>query len=154
MKQAIRYGVVTGILVCFYILFEFFLGLHDQGNTLGKYTGFLSGIIPAYFIYRSLIGYRDFENLGKLLFMEGFILGIIVTLVSTVITTAFLYFYLTVINPDGLNIIMENNLWNIAPEDYMIGLLIENVCICILGGIILTVIMTFILGRENETRTS
>ena len=46
MKPELKYGLLSGLGVCLWILAEYFLGLRAAPSGIGQYAGFVSNLIP------------------------------------------------------------------------------------------------------------
>ncbi|MGH2575679.1 MAG: DUF4199 domain-containing protein [Ignavibacteria bacterium] len=107
MKTEIKYGLITGIAVCIWILLEFILGFHNEKLEIGKYSGYFATIIPIITLYLTIKEKRDMHLNGFLTLGQGIKTGLIVSLISAVITTLFFMIYNNYINPGWMELAME-----------------------------------------------
>ena len=99
MNPALKYGLITGVGVCLWILGEYALGFHTTNLDAGEITGYFASVIPVVTIY---IGIRAQRNMmpGKTIALGKAILtGIWITLIAAAISTAFMQVYYALINP-------------------------------------------------------
>jgi len=102
MKSEIKFGLIVGLGTCTWILGEYFLGFHNEHYEVGQYTGYLSAIIPIYFIYKGIKQKRDKELGGQLFFGKAFLTGFLISLIAAIIITIFMLIYNKYINPDWM----------------------------------------------------
>lgn len=93
------YGLLCGIGMTIWVMIEFLLGFHSTSLEIGQYSGFFSITIPAVFIYIALAEIQTKSN-GTLSISQSIEVGFYIALVSGIIFTIFLYFYVNHINPE------------------------------------------------------
>lgn len=111
MRTELKYGLIAGVGVSIYILFEYLLGFHTTSPEIGEYSGYFSAIIPIIVILFAIREKRDRSFNGVITFGQSFITGIIVTTISAFIITVFFVIYNDHINPQ-----MMTNLSNWKAE--------------------------------------
>ncbi|MFQ5605591.1 MAG: DUF4199 domain-containing protein [bacterium] len=167
MNPEVKFGIITGVGVCLWVLGEYFLGFHTTKLAVGKYSGYFSIIIPVVTIYLTLKQKRDYEYAGTLSIGQGIKAGLILSIISAVITTLFFMVYNRFINPDWMELAMEwekNNLiaagateieisvamaqfesMNSLPYQIFTGLLIPPIV-----GSFIALVQTLILRRKKS----
>ena len=108
MKTELIYGIAAGLGISLWVFIEFLLGLHDKHLEIGQFTGYLSTIIPIACIYLGLKEKRGQLSPETLTLQQGLTTGLIVSLISGIITTAFFLLYYHFINPG----------WRQSAEDF------------------------------------
>ncbi len=100
LKTEIKYGLLTGIGICFWILAEYFLGFHTDKMEAGEYAIYFVVIIPLFTIFFGLREKRDLQYGGKISVGNGLKAGLMISLIAAIIVIIFLMLYLNYINPD------------------------------------------------------
>ncbi len=98
------YGLYLGIASIVFSLIIYYGGF--IGN---KYFGYLGFIFTILFISLGLINYRDKINNGILTYSQGLGIGVLITLIGSVISSVFSYVFLTFIDPDIHKLIVANS---------------------------------------------
>ena len=106
MKPEIKYGIITGLLVCLWVMIEYFLGFHTTKFETGKYSGYFATIIPIMAIYLLLKQKREADN-NTLTLKKGLRAGTLMSLITAIITTIFFFIYNHYINPNWMEFAME-----------------------------------------------
>ena len=162
MKTELKYGLIAGIGVSVYVLLEYFLGFHTTYPEIGQYSGYFSAIIPIFAILYAIKEKRNRYFNGYITFGQGFITGLIVTVISAFIITGFFVIYNDFINPEGLKYISswraeQMRLENI-PEEEIVASIEEynamyNPLVIFSGtfvmGLLITAILAFLLRRKD-----
>lgn len=91
---AIRYGLLTGLVSILYMFLTFATG--QESNQAMQWA---SLIIPIVSIYLAHTAFKK-QNGGYMSYGQGLGIGVLLTLVSGVLTIAFNYLYRTIIDPD------------------------------------------------------
>ena len=99
-RTEIKYGIITGIGICLWILAEYFLGLHTNKMEIGEITIYFAIIIPLITICLGIKEKRDKANKGNISIYNGIKTGLMISLISTVILAIFLIIYFNYINPE------------------------------------------------------
>jgi hypothetical protein len=99
MRPEIKWGLITGISVCLWILMEYVFGLHTTRSGLGAYTGLLSHLIPLTTLYLLLRHKRRQLYDGRLSLASGIYSGMYASLVAGLLIYTFLTAYTHFINP-------------------------------------------------------
>jgi hypothetical protein len=104
MKNAIRYGLIIGILSGIWILIMHFAGVYEDAPEAGKYSWieFTSGLIPLIGLYLGIKNFRDNINGGKMEFFEGLFEGFKIMIVGGIIAAFFAVVYVQY-SPSVLN---------------------------------------------------
>jgi hypothetical protein len=106
MKPEIKYGIITGLLICLWVMIEYFLGFHTTKFETGKYSGYFATIVPIITIYLLLKNKREFYN-NTLTLKQGLRAGTLMSLITAIITTVFFLIYNHYINPGWMQQAME-----------------------------------------------
>jgi hypothetical protein len=98
MKNAIKYGLIIGILSTLWIIAAHKIGYYDDIATGSgadiMWIEFTSLIIPVMGLYLGIKSYRDNLRGGKMEFFEGLMEGFKIMLVGGVITAGFAAIYI------------------------------------------------------------
>ncbi len=98
MKNAIKYGVIIGILSTIWIIIVHKIGYYDDIATGSgsdyMWIEFTSLIIPFAGLYLGIKSYRDNERDGKMEFFEGLMEGFKIMLIGGLVTAAFAAVYI------------------------------------------------------------
>ena len=100
MKTDLNWGLITGIGVAAWILVEYILGFHSENMEIGKFTGYFAVIIPLLTYYYGIREKRDQYLDGTITFGRAFGSGILISLITSVILTIFMFIYVEYINPE------------------------------------------------------
>lgn len=162
MRPEIKYGVITGISVCLWVLLEFALGFHTTRLEFGKYSGYVASLIPIILLVLLL---QEKAKKQPLTWLTALRSGILVSVIAAAIITTFFFFYNHYINPGWLNLVFEAQKQELvtqgASEESIVSLqeqfafyssdlyqIIGGFFSTILMGIILTLIITFFIRRR------
>ena len=98
MNNELKFGFYAGLAFAAWCMIEFLTGLHNDHFDVAQYTEIAGGLIPWVFIYAG-IRYRKYmlQN-GQLTFGEGVRTGMIISLISALVISVFLYVYVNMIN--------------------------------------------------------
>jgi phosphoribulokinase len=100
----IKYGVITGLSVCCWVMIEYMLGFHTTEMEIGSYTNFVALIIPVVTLYLGIKEKRDSSPKGEITISKGVYTGVVISLISALITTIFMFLYYNYINPNFISI--------------------------------------------------
>lgn len=100
MKLEVRFGLITALLLCLWVLTEYLLGFHNSNFSVGKITGFFSIIIPIATLFTAIRKKKDSSPSKNITFKEGFKTGFLITIIYAVIVTSFWGVYNNYINPE------------------------------------------------------
>ncbi len=89
MRPEIKYGLLAGAGMCFWICAEFFLGLHASRHEIGQYSGVLSNLILLGMLYLLLRAKRDASPGRRLEVAEGIWSGVAASLIAALIVYGF-----------------------------------------------------------------
>ena len=98
MKNAVKYGLIIGILSGIWIVIIHFSGIYEQTYQESRSTSWLeyaSIIIPFIGLYFGIKSYRDNYNGGKMEFFEGIFEGIKIMIVGGIIAAFFATVYIS-----------------------------------------------------------
>jgi hypothetical protein len=104
IKTDVKFGILTGFAVCTWILTEFFLGFHTMRLSIGEYSSYFAVIIPMITLYFGIKEKRDHYYGGRITITAGIRTGLMISVISAIITTLFLIVYYNYINPDFIQI--------------------------------------------------
>lgn len=96
MKNAIKYGLLIGILSGIWLLIMHFSGVYTQNDSAQRmsWMEYASVIIPFVGLYLGIKNFRDNLNGGKMEFFEGLFEGFLILLVGGLITSFFGVIYI------------------------------------------------------------
>ena len=104
MANAIKYGLIIGILSGIWILILHFAGVYEtsQGNGNFNWLEYISVLIPFIGLFFGIKNFRDNINGGKMEFFEGIFEGFKIIIVGGVIAAFFAVVYVQY-SPSVLN---------------------------------------------------
>ena len=104
MNNAIKYGLIIGILSGIWILILHFAGVYSDAPEEGQYNWieYTSVLIPFVGLFFGIKNFRDNINGGKMEFFEGLFEGFKIMIVGGVIAAFFAVIYVQ-ISPSVLN---------------------------------------------------
>ena len=105
MGNAVKYGVIIGVISGIWILVMHFAGVytHDSiGENKMAWLEYVSIFIPATGLYLGIKNYRDHIIAGKMEFFEGLFEGFKIIIVGGVIAAFFAIVYVQ-LNPNTFN---------------------------------------------------
>lgn len=96
MKNAIKYGLLIGILSGIWLLIMHFSGVYTENGSSQRmsWMEYASVIIPFVGLYLGIKNFRDNLNGGKMEFFEGLFEGFLILLVGGLITSFFAVVYI------------------------------------------------------------
>jgi len=100
MKNAIKYGLLIGVLSAIWIFVMHSSGVFNQDDNGGQgisWAEYLSVIIPFLGLYFGVKNYRDHLNNGRIEFFEAILEGFKILIVGGVLTAAFMSIYINYI---------------------------------------------------------
>ena len=104
IKTDVKFGIITGIGICAWILTEYLLGFHTTRLSVGQYSSYFAVAIPLVTLYFGIREKRDNYYGGKITVGAGIRTGLMISVISAIITTIFLIIYYNYINPDFIQI--------------------------------------------------
>lgn len=102
MKNAIKYGLIIGVLSGIWILIFHIAGVYENPNEGYSWIEYTSVLIPFIGLYFGIKNFRDNINGGKMEFFEGLFEGFKIMIVGGVIA-AFCAVVYVQYNPTALN---------------------------------------------------
>jgi lysylphosphatidylglycerol synthetase-like protein (DUF2156 family) len=106
MRNAIKYGLIIGILSGIWILILHFAGVYEDSQEAGRFSWieYASVLIPLIGLYLGIKNFRDHINGGRMEFVEGLLEGFKIMIVGGVIAAFFAVVYVqyapSVLNTD------------------------------------------------------
>jgi hypothetical protein len=162
MKTELKYGLITGFGVSIYVMIEYLLGFHTTRPDIGEYSGYFSSVIPIVALLFAIKEKRSRSFGGYISFWQGFITGMVVTVISALIITGFFVVYNEYINPEGTRYISD---WraeqmreqNISEDAIAVSIeeynAMNNPLFIFAGtflmGLLITAILAFLLRRKK-----
>lgn len=137
MKRSTLAGVAVGLATGAWMFTEYALGLHDDPNGAGRWTGFLALIFPALGAYWLVT--REARSAWSRVWRDGLLFGA----AGGVVGGAAIYLYFAFVNP-GFNIDGRTVDAGVQALAGFFGSLVL--------GPILTLIMQAIFGRKGHTQ--
>jgi hypothetical protein len=98
MNNELKFGLYAGLAFAIWCMLEFLTGLHNDHFDIAQYTEIAGGLIPWIFIYAGIRYRKQMLQNGQLTFGQGVRAGMIISLVSSVVISVFLYAYVNLIN--------------------------------------------------------
>lgn len=156
-KLEIKWALLFSVMMLLWMLLEKLTGLHD--THIDKhiiYTNFMA--IPAIVIYvLALLDKRNNYHGGKMNYKQGFLSGLIITLIVTLLSPLVMYISLTMITPDFFNnmieyVVEEGNMTREAAEGYfnLNSYLIQGLIGTPIMGILTTAIVAFFTKKVDK----
>ncbi len=105
MKNALKYGVLIGVLSGIWILVMHFGGVLTSdmdGDSSVSWMEWISLLIPAIGLYAGIKSYRDHLTADKMEFVQGLFQGFKIIIVGGIIASFFAIIYVQV-NPNWMN---------------------------------------------------
>ena len=103
MKNAIKFGLIIGILSGIWILILHFAGIYEKAYPVSDSTNWLeyvSIVIPFAGLFLGIKNFRDNINGGRMEFFEGIFEGFKILVVGGVIAAFFSTVYINYVNTD------------------------------------------------------
>jgi len=98
MKPELKYGLLSGLGVCLWILAEYFLGLRAAPSGIGQYAGFVSNLIPLLAVW--LLLKKKQAELGPFFSVwRGVLAGLSMSLAASLVIYCFQVYYNHSLNP-------------------------------------------------------
>ena len=101
MKNAIKYGIIIGVLSGIWILVMHLAGVYEEEypkSDSASWLEYVSVIIPFIGLYFGIRSYRDNVNGGRIEFFEGLFEGFKIMFFGGVITAFFAVVYIHYVN--------------------------------------------------------
>lgn len=132
MKNAIKYGLLIGVLSGLWIVAMHSFGVYNQNPDDQKYPWmeFTSIIIPFVGLYLGIKNYRDHINKGRMEFFEGLFEGFKIIIIGGIITAAFTTLYLQYVGAEMMRLDYMQRIFGAGSVgilfDLIISLLLMN----------------------------
>ncbi|MGQ1784034.1 MULTISPECIES: DUF4199 domain-containing protein [unclassified Saccharicrinis] len=156
------YGLYLGIASIVFSLITFYSGMLGD-----KYFSYLGFVITIAFVFLGLKYYKEKENGGFMKYGQGVGLGVLISLVGGVLSSAFTFVYFSFIDPakhqELLAVIQEQQLQAGVPEAQLeqiegvmsmmlspMSLALMGVVGAVFGGLIISLIISAILKKDPE----
>ncbi|WP_407426936.1 DUF4199 domain-containing protein [Arcticibacter sp.] len=101
MKNAVKYGVIIGLLSGVWIFFLHLMGVYEEQypkNDKASWLEYISVFIPLIGLYLGIKSFRNNYNGGRMEFFEGIFEGFKIMLVGGVIAAFFVVVYVQFVN--------------------------------------------------------
>ncbi|MEM7484222.1 MAG: DUF4199 domain-containing protein [Bacteroidota bacterium] len=108
-KTVIKFGIYGSIAICILFLTSWF-ALSDLSFSTQEVLGYISIILSLSFVYFGIKHYRDKENDGTVGFKKALIIGVLISLIVSIVFGVLDVFYIKVINPDFTVEYYENSI--------------------------------------------
>lgn len=155
-KIEIKWGVLFILVGLIWMVFEKTMGWHDVHiDKHATYSMFIAPIAIAIYVLALLDKKRNFYG-GKMTFMEGFIAGLIITLVVMILSPLSQYITSIYITPDYFKNVIEysvssGQMEQQAAEDYfnLKSYMIQSVIGAAVMGLITTAVVAFFVRSKS-----
>lgn len=168
MKTELKAGIFISLAYFIWLLSEFKLGLHSSKIDYYEFIFWMALIIPVTGIYLTLRYLRNKEFKGKINFMQGFLSGIKITGVISILIPVLSWLYVSAINPtffpamkdhqekmiEDLNIssvIEKESLKNeIAIKNSIASYLLRQFSFVLISGTLITIICAIFIRKTDS----
>lgn len=155
-KIEIKWGVLFILVGLIWMVFEKTMGWHDVHiDKHATYSMFIAPIAIAIYVLALLDKKRNFYG-GKMTYMEGFIAGLIITLVVMILSPLSQYITSIYITPDYFKNVIEysvssGQMEQQAAEDYfnLKSYMIQSVIGAAVMGLITTAVVAFFVRSKS-----
>lgn len=106
----LKYGLIIGVGVSFWILLEYALGFHTTKLEIGRYSGYFSAIIPIIAYWFAIREKKNNVYGGSIKISQGLKTSFFVALLAGTILGIFMFSYLSWINPDFIDTSVTNEI--------------------------------------------
>lgn len=97
-RPEVKFGLIIGLGVSAYVFTEYLLGFHTKYLNIGRYSGFISTLIPIFGLYYAVKTRRLEEPDQTISFKKAFLTGLVASAIASAIISAFFFLYNTKIN--------------------------------------------------------
>lgn len=156
IKIEIKWGIIFVVMMLLWMVLEKLAGLHD--NNIDKhyiFTNFVAIPAIAVYVFALLDKRKNFYN-GSMSYKQGFISGLIITLIVTVISPLTQYITSTIITPDYFKNIIdysvkENKMTREDAESYfnLSSYMVQTIIFTPVMGIITTAIVAIFTRNKK-----
>jgi hypothetical protein len=115
MMTAVTYGLYSALIAIAVTLIEYATGI-DRSD-LGRYLGFLGLVGLAVMIFFAIKARKDEEFGGRISYGQCVGTGVMVALVSSAIIGIFMFIYVSYVNPDIIDYIVEQTRKSLAAKN-------------------------------------
>ena len=164
----LKYGFFTSFILFVWMIIVYTL-LIPNFHELGMYVGIVSVMIPVIGIYYGIKERRDKTNFGYIIYRDAFRTGIVITFIMAVMIVVFTYVYYEYINPNYVNYLAAETEKRLIQKNagrdeinaavtitkYRFSLnvqIIQQMLLILLGGMVITSIVSYILKRERRSK--
>lgn len=106
MKREYRYGFICAAGLSLWVLIEFALGFHTTSFDIGRYSGYLSFVVPVIVIFIALMEEQSITH-HRISLKAGVNTGFQIAIISAVLFTLFMVIYNAYINPHWIDSLIE-----------------------------------------------
>ncbi|MEK7650203.1 MAG: DUF4199 domain-containing protein [Patescibacteria group bacterium] len=103
IRIELKFGLLTGALVCLYVLGEFLLGFHTTRLDIGAYSGYGASVIPFVVYFFALRRWKLDRGGGFLTMRQGVRSGLLMSMIAATVLAGFMLAYNAFINPSFLD---------------------------------------------------
>ncbi len=107
MRIDIQFGIIAGFATILCFTLEFVLGFHTTYLNIGKYTSYLSALIPVITVYMAIKRHYTREEETFLTWRQGLQFDTVIFFTGLLIFTIFFIIYCYFINPDWKNFLQK-----------------------------------------------
>jgi hypothetical protein len=153
MKAELKYGIILGVATSCWIMVAHVLGFYTTNLQAGSYADVAITILPVVVLFLAIRVRR--RRQGSLTVLQGITTGLVVVLISYVISAAFLWIYQHYINPNWLEYVIAFQQEKMAQAGTAANVISEEVSRLrsrntamaqIIGGLVGTLVLGLILS--------
>lgn len=156
IRIEIKWGVLFILVVLIWMVFEKSMGWHDVHiDKHATYSLFIAPIAIAIYVFALLDKKRNFYG-GKMTYMQGFIAGLIITLVVVILSPLSQYITSTYITPDYFKNVIDysvssGQMEQSAAEDYfnLKSYMMQSVIGAAVMGLITSAVVAFFVKSKS-----
>lgn len=167
-NSEVRSGVALGVLYFFWLLMEYYLGLHTKHLDYLPFVFWLFSVIPAIGINWAMKAKRDRYYGGKINFFQAFKTGFVISVIMSLVSALMKFIYVFLINPlyfdtrighdklmiEDLELAQadrEQMISNVLSDNTLSYSMFETVVFMMVIGLLITILAAFLLKKDNKS---
>ncbi len=153
-SREIKYGLIIGVLTVLWLLIEFITGLHDKYIDLFLIVTNFVFLIPIVGIYLGIRNKRKYTNNNFLSFWKCFTVGLIISVVYSLVAGFGQFLYHQFINPEYFELMIDKSFNNgidreqaqrfFNTSNYVLSVTFSY----LIGGIIISLVVSLLIKKN------